>query len=83
MNAFSHGILMKPGDWSPDEEADVAKFYVETIHSNISDFLKDKNQMVVQLQDGGESFDQFLSAIEAQGDLELVRSTWKQIHNAR
>jgi hypothetical protein len=83
MNAFSHGILMKPGDWSPDEEADVAKFYVDTIHSNISDFLKDKNHMVVQLQDGGETFDQFLYTIEAQGDLELVRSTWKQIHNAR
>jgi hypothetical protein len=83
MNAFSHGIIMKPGDWSPDEEADVAKFYVETIHSNISDFLKDKNHLVVHLQDGGESFDHFLSAAEAQGDLELVRSTWKQIHNAR
>lgn len=83
MNAFSHGILMKPGDWTPDEEAEVAKFYVDTIHSNISDFVKSKNHLVVHLQDGGESFDQFLTAIDAEGDLETARATWKQVHNAR
>jgi hypothetical protein len=83
MNAFAHGILMKPGDWTPDEEAELAKFYVETIHSNIADFVKSKNHLVVHLQDGGESFDQFLSAIDAEGDLEVARATWKQVHNAR
>jgi hypothetical protein len=74
---------MKPGDWTPDEEADVAKFYVETIHSNISNFVRDKNHLLVNLQDGGESFDQFLTAIDAEGDLDDARATWKEIHNAR
>lgn len=83
MNAFAHGILMKPGDWSPDEEAEIAKFYVETIHSNIKDFLKDKNHLVVHLQDDGVTFDQFLMAIDAEGDLEASRATWRQVHNAR
>jgi len=83
MNAVAHGILMKPGDWTPDQEAEVAKFYVETIHSNIADFVKSKNHLVVHLQDGGESFDQFISAIDAEGDLEVARATWKQVHNAR
>lgn len=83
MNAFSHGILMKPGDWTPDEEAQVARFYVDTIHSNIKDFLKDKNHLVVHLQDGGLSFDNFLSEINAEGDLIAARETWTQIHNAR
>lgn len=83
MNAFSHGILMKPGDWSPDEEALVARFYVDTIHANIRDFLKDKKYLVVHLQDGGTSFDNFLTEIEAEGDLTAARETWQQIHNAR
>jgi hypothetical protein len=83
MNAFAHGIVMKPGDWTPDEETDVAKFYVETIHSNISNFVRDKNHLLVNLQDGGESFDQFLTAIDADGDLDAARATWKEIHNAR
>lgn len=52
MSAFSHGILMKPGDWTPEEEALVARFYVDTIHSNIGNFLKDKKHLVVHLQDG-------------------------------
>ena len=83
MTAFSHGILMKPRDWTPDEEAEVAKFYVETVHSNISDFLKSKNHLVVHLQDGGVSFDRFLAAIDAEGDLDAARATWKKVHNAR
>jgi hypothetical protein len=83
MNAFSHGILMKPKDWNQEEEANVAKFYVETIHSNISNFLSNKNHLIVHLQDGGESFDAFLEAIDAEGDLQMVRQTWKQVHNAR
>ena len=83
MNAFSHGILMKPKDWKKEEEAEVAKFYVETIHANISEFLKDKNHLVVHLQDGGESFERFLTAVDAEGDLQMVRETWKKIHNAR
>jgi hypothetical protein len=83
MSAFSHGILMKPGDWSKDEEALVARFYVDTIHANIATFLKDKKHLVVHLQDGGESFDAFLSEIEAQGDLAAARQTWQMVHNAR
>ena len=83
MNAFSHGILMKPIDWKKEEEADVAKFYVETLHANITDFLSNKNHLVVHLQDNGESFDSFLSAIDAEGDLQVARETWKKIHNAR
>jgi hypothetical protein len=83
INAFAHGILMKPKDWSPAEEEDVVKFYVETIHSNISEFVKSKNHLVVHLQDDGSSFDNFLSTIAGEGDLKTVRETWKQVHNSR
>lgn len=74
---------MKPKDWKQEEEPKLAQFYVETIHSNISDFLSNKKHLTVHLQDGGESFDTFLDAIDAEGDLQMARETWMQIHNAR
>jgi hypothetical protein len=83
MNAFAHGILMKPGDWRADQERDLAAFYVQTVQSNIELFLKDRDHHTVHLEDGGGSFNEFLQMISAEGDLERVRSTWLTVHNAR
>jgi hypothetical protein len=83
MNAFAHGIIEKPRDWPKDEELDLARFYVETVQSNIELFLKDRLHHVVHLEDGGKTFDDFLRIIEAKGDLESARVTWRKIHNAR
>jgi hypothetical protein len=83
MNAFAHGILMKPGDWRADQERDLAAFYVQTVQSNIEYFLKDRLHHTVHLEDGGESFNEFLKMIRAEGDMEKVRSTWLEVHNAR
>ena len=51
---------MKPGDWKKEQERDLAAFYVQTVQSNIEYFLKDRLHHTVQLQDGGESFNEFL-----------------------
>ena len=83
MNAFAHGILMKPGDWRADQERDLAAFYVETVQSNIEFFLKDRTHLTVHLEDGGESFNEFLQLIKGEGDMGKVRSTWLEVHNAR
>jgi len=83
ISAFAHGILMKPGDWTPEEEVEVVRLYVTTIHSNIELFLASRNSITVELEDGGSSFDLFLDEISAEGDLALTRNTWQQIHNAR
>jgi hypothetical protein len=83
MNAFAHGILMKPGDWKKEQERDLAAFYVETVQSNIEFFLKDRLHHTVHLEDGGESFNEFLQMIRAEGDMEKVRATWLEVHNAR
>jgi hypothetical protein len=83
MNAFAHGILMKPGDWRADQERDLAAFYVQTVQSNIEFFLKDRNHLTVHLEDGGESFNEFLQLIKGEGDMGKVRSTWLEVHNAR
>ena len=83
MNAFAHGILEKPRDWREDQKHDLARFYVETVQSNIELFLKDRPHLVVHLQDEGKSFDEFLRIIHAEGDLDAARATWLQVHNAR
>jgi hypothetical protein len=83
MNAFAYGILMKPGEWSDEEELPLARFYVETVHKNISTFIADKEHCVVHLEDGGASFAQFLSLIGAEGDIKAAQSKWLQVHNAR
>ena len=83
MNAFAHGILMKPGDWREDQERDLAAFYVETVKSNIDFFLKDRNHHVVHLEDGSKSFTEFLQMIGAEGDMDKIVSTWQTVHNAR
>lgn len=83
MQAFAHGIVMKPKDWREDEELEVAKFYVRTVQSNISAFLKDKNSLDVFLGDDGSSFDQFLQEVDAVGDLDAVRKNWNTVFNAR
>jgi hypothetical protein len=83
MNAFAHGIVMKPGDWREDQQRDLAAFYVETVKTNIEFFLKDRPHHVVHLEDGGKCFNEFLTLIGAEGDLEKASSTWLQVHNAR
>ena len=74
---------MKPGDWRPEEEVEIVRLYVSTIHSNIELFLATRNSITIELDDGGTSFDLFLDEISAEGDLTLTRNTWQQIHNAR
>jgi DNA primase len=83
MKAFAHGIIEKPKDWREDQEQDLARFYVETVQSNIEFFLKDRPHHVVHLEDGGETFNEFLHLVGAEGNLEAARSTWLRVHNAR
>lgn len=83
IHAFAHGILMKPGDWKPEEEVELCRLYVQTIHSNIKEFLKQRVHMNVQLGDDGASFNRFLVSISPQGDIDLVKRTWLEVHNAR
>ena len=83
MSAFAHGIVMKPGDWSPDEEREVVRLYLETINDNIEQFLSTRRSIQVDLEDGGKSFESFLDEISASGDLDSVRADWNNIYNSR
>ena len=83
MQAFAHGIVMKPKEWREEEEIELAKFYVRTVQSNIKAFLKDKNSLDVILADDGSTFDRFLHEVDAVGDLDAARKNWKTVFNAR
>jgi hypothetical protein len=83
MGAFAHGIIMKSGDWKPEEEERLARFYVETVQANIESFLKLTPHLVVSLEDGGESFRTFLAEISAEGEIEKALQTWRHVYNAR
>jgi hypothetical protein len=37
----------------------------------------------VQLGDGGTSFNSFIESISPEGDIDLVKRTWLEVHNAR
>jgi hypothetical protein len=83
IRAFAHGILMKPGDWTPEEEVELCRLYVQTIHSNINEFVKNRQHQLVQLGDSGTSFNSFIDSISPEGDIDRVKSTWLEVHNAR
>jgi len=74
---------MKPGDWTPEEEVELCRLYVQTIHSNINEFVKNRPHQLVQLGDSGTSFNSFIDSISPEGDIDRVKSTWLEVHNAR
>ena len=61
--------------------ADVCQYYVQTVYDNIDEFLKTKRHMTVLLEDNGITFSDFLSSIDAKGDLESAMKTWMTVHN--
>lgn len=83
MGAFSHGIIMKNGEWKTDDEEKLAQFYVSTVQANIEAFLVNVPHLVVSLEDGGKSFTAFLNQISAEGDIESALRTWQEVFNAR
>lgn len=83
IRAFAHGIVMKKDDWLESEKLDVCRHYVDTVNSNIEEFLTNRPHMDVELEDNGLSFDAFLEKVGAQGDLTACRAEWTVVHNAR
>jgi len=78
---FGHGIIMRPQQYHDDQMVDVCKYYVQTVYDNIDEFLKTKRHMTVLLEDNGITFSDFLSSIEAKGDLNSAMKTWMTVHN--
>jgi hypothetical protein len=82
IRAFSNGILLTARTWEDEEILDVCRFYVDTVNSNIAEFLKARPSISVSLENVGQDFEKFLSRIDARGDLESAYKEWNSRHNA-
>lgn len=82
MTAFAHAIIKHPRDWPKEIELDIARYYVDTVTVTIERFLQDKPHVTVWLEDMPGDFDEVLSMIGAEGDLDSARAEWSTRHNA-
>lgn len=79
MHAFRAGILLPeiPGDM------DAARFYVETVTTNVRAFLADKpNQMTLWLEDVSSWFGELWDRIGARGDRAAAEAEFSVRHRA-
>jgi hypothetical protein len=83
MHTFAHSIVGLNRPWPEEERADVARFLVATVTSNVDHFLRDKPSMTVMLgPDVKTEFTAFWRWIDARGDLDGALAEWDVRHNA-
>lgn len=80
IRAFGYGILMKDDDWQ--DPLEVCRFYVDTVTSNIDQFLSNRPSMTLYLEGIESGFPEFLDRIGASGDLHSALAEWEVRHNA-
>jgi len=80
IEAFAHAIVMQPNDWADDVREDVVKFYVDTVESNIAQFVEKREHMTVWLG-SPDDFTRFWAWVGAEGDLKAALETWATRHN--
>ncbi|WP_036555457.1 hypothetical protein [Nocardioides insulae] len=81
IRAFAHGILTRTQDWPEDRHIDVANHYVDTVTSNIQDFLRGRPHMTINVETIESDFPRFLDRIGAEGDLNGAMAEWAVRHN--
>lgn len=83
VRAFAAGVLLEP--WLKPEDVRSACFdYVDTVNANIEAFLTGKPlAMRMDIDEPQPAFDQFMTRIGAQGDLEAARRTICERHNLK
>ena len=82
VRAFGHGIVMRSKDWPEEKRVDVARFYADTVNSNIEEFLENRPSMTVDLETIDIDFPRFLDRIGAEGDRDAAIAEWSVRHNA-
>lgn len=80
ISAYSNAILLnRPNDLPL---MDMCIDYVQTVNSNIEDFLKDKtNKMSFSLENAKEDFIRFWNMIYAEGDMKSAIKEWELKYN--
>lgn len=82
IRAFAHGILMRTEDWDAELRRVVVQTYVDTVSSNIREFLKKRPSIQIELDDAESKFKEFADRINAKCSIDDATSEFKQFHNA-
>lgn len=78
---FGNGIIQRYERWPDEQKLAVSEFMVETIDDNISEFLKTREHMVVNLENIDSDFRDFWTWCGAVGDLDAALGVWKTPQN--
>ncbi len=82
IDAYAEGLKMNPPELlTQDERLLICKDYVETVTTNIEDFIKDKPHITVQLEDISNDFELFWNKIDAKGDFSSAIESFGKKHN--
>ncbi|PSL03101.1 hypothetical protein CLV30_10813 [Haloactinopolyspora alba] len=83
MGAFGQAVIPGPFPRPEEQRLDVARFYVDTVRTNIEAFLATvPNTMTVDLEHAPEQFPEFWRRIGAEGDLDAALGEFEHRHNA-
>ena len=82
IRAFGHGITQRVKDWPEEKRMEVCRHYVDTVTANITDFLRDRPHVSVNLETVEVDFPRFLDRIGAEGDRDAAQAEWNILHNA-
>ncbi|MCK0536100.1 hypothetical protein [Alcanivorax quisquiliarum] len=78
MPAYAQGVLMMP---TSRNDIVTCRDYVSCVHANIKMFLKDKQYVVIDIDNPQEGFECFWEKISAQGDKKKALQAFEQADN--
>jgi len=81
-DSFNHGILQITGPLTESERREAAGLLVDTMNANVSEFLRDKPHMVIDISEAAELVGEFWQHIGAEGDIAGALSELSRRHNA-
>lgn len=78
---FAHTVVFRERSYTPEEIAEVARFYVDTVNANISQFLQRRPHVVVELDQVTKDFPAFWEWAGLDGDLDAAMAEWQMRYN--
>lgn len=78
---FGNGIIQRYERWSEEQKLAVCEFMVETVNDNITEFLRGRPHMTVNLEEIEGDFVNFWNWCGAEGDLDAALKVWHAPQN--
>lgn len=80
--SFGNGIIERYRRWPERQKIEVVEFLVETINDNITDFLRDKNSCIVDVEKIDHDYAAFWRWSQFQGDFARALGVWRTHMNS-